>query len=251
MNLLLTLCLCAAPPQDLPPAQQQRPEPLPIPRGIVLERGERRIVIDGSLQDWPKLPAVLLDDVRQLSGSALGAYRGRGDIAARVFLMWDAEDLYLAAIVQDDWHIRLNADSPRFDEIPPADALVLTIDPNRDTRSIGRDDGRQEDSEFWIADVENQGRRVVRWDRFRGTARFAEGGAAVVQRDEDKRLTTYEVRLPWAEILPRGQEPAARMVLDLQIVIDDYDEPTDPLPQSRIGWTFGMGTRIDPGLLGR
>src|SRR5690606_1651088 len=151
--------------------------------------------------DWPALPPLFLDDPRQVSGTALGAYRGLGDVAGRVFLLWDDEALWVAASVLDDWHIRIDADSPRDTEIPPADALILTFDPARDTRSLGADRGRSDDISFWLAEVEGQGRQVVRWDRYRGTAGFAEGGQLVVRRDADAGQTTYEARLPWAAIL--------------------------------------------------
>jgi hypothetical protein len=250
MSVLLAAALTFLAPQDPPPERIQRPEPLPIPSTGILRRGERRIVVDGSLQDWPPLPPIRLDDVRQVSGTAFGAFRSLDDLAGKAFLLWDEEDLYLSIQVLDDWHIGLTEDSPRVSEIPPADAVVISFDPLRDTRTLGMDPGRGEDAEFWLADVVGQERKVVRWDRFRGVARFADGAAAVVARDAERRVTTYEARIPWREILPVGRHAGAGMVCDMQIVLNDFDEPTDPLPQTRIGWNFGMGPRIDPGLFG-
>jgi hypothetical protein len=54
-----------------------------IPQILVLPRGERTLTIDGSLIDWPELPAVRLDDRRQLSGTAHGAWRGPAPTSAR------------------------------------------------------------------------------------------------------------------------------------------------------------------------
>lgn len=252
MSVLLTATLCALVQQDPSAAAQEprRPEPLPIPRTGVLRRGERRIIVDGSLQDWPALPPIGLDDVRQVSGTALGAFRSLDDLAGKVFLLWDEEDLYVAARVLDDWHIALRADSPRISEIPPADSLLLTFDPLRDSRAFGMDPGRSEDAEFWLAEVAGQERRVVRWDRLRGSARFAEGATAIVMHEPEVHTTTYEARIPWREILPQGRDPEPGLVFDLQIVLNDYDEATDPMPQTRVGWNFGMGPRIDPWLLG-
>lgn len=252
LNAFATCLLAAAAVQDPEVGERPlpRPEPLPIPRGVALRRGDRNLVVDGSVQDWPGLPPLRLDDVRQLSGSALGAFRGPGDVAARVFLLWDDDHLWVAAQVMDDWHVRLTEASQRSSEIPPADSILLSFDPARDTRAVGPDAGRQEDAEFWIAEVEGQERGLVRWDRFRGTARFALDSEAVVLRDEEKRVTTHEARIAWREILPHGQKPDARAIFDLQIVVSDFDEPTDPMPQSRVGWTFGMGSRVDPGLYG-
>ncbi|MBK8980452.1 MAG: hypothetical protein IPM29_31505 [Planctomycetes bacterium] len=245
--------LAAVLPQVDPSAAQQQPrapEPLPIPRTLILRRGDHRIDVDGNLQDWPELPPILVDDLRQLSGTALGALRGRDDLAARLFAMWDDDALYLAAVVLDDWHVRLTRQSPQQLEIPPADALTITIDPNRDTEGIGPDRGREDDVTIWLADVEDQGSKVIAWDTYRGSASFVEGAEARVGRDDERRTTIYELRLPWAEVLGNGRHPEPRTVFDVQFVFDDFDEPTDPMPQTRAGWNFGMGTRIDPGLFG-
>jgi hypothetical protein len=141
---------------------------MPIPGTVILKLAKgKRIVVDGSLAEWPEavMPvAVNLLDTRQVSGSWLGAYNKKlqhRDISGRVFLTWDGEGLYVGAKVLDDWHRPLGRKGARLNEIPPADALMLTIDPDRNTRSLGPDDGRQEDQEFWLSDVEGQGRRMV------------------------------------------------------------------------------------------
>ncbi|MBL8729036.1 MAG: hypothetical protein JNM25_11435 [Planctomycetes bacterium] len=223
--------------------------PMLLPQAVVLPRGEREIVIDGTLTDWPELPAIRLDDQRQLSGTAGNAWRGPKDLSAFGFLLWDADALYVAFSVRDEWHRALAADSLRLTEIPAADSVVLTFDPNRDTRSIGPDPGRREDREFWLAD--EVGRQVVQWDRLRGTARVldADGARVVVLHDKEASITSYEARIPWREVLPPGRDPVAGLVFDMQIVVNDFDESTDPMPQTRIGWTFGCGPIVDPGLL--
>lgn len=224
---------------------------MPVPRTLVKHRGQRTIFIDGSLQDWPQaVPLLLLSDPRQLSGTALGAWRGPRDLAAEAFMLWDADDLLVAVVVSDEWHRALTKDSPRLLEIPPADCVMLSFDPRRDTKSIGADSGREEDRDFWLADVEGQGRKLVLWDRLRGTAGYGSGAVAVVKHDRKKGMTTYEARIPWKEILPDDVRPAPDLVIDMQIVVNDFDELTDPIPQTRIGWTFGTSARIDPGLLG-
>lgn len=233
--------------QDPPPDTRG---PMLLPQAVVLPRGDLRIAIDGTLTDWPELPALQLDDPRQLSGTAHKAWNGPRDLSAFAFLLWDEENLYLACTVRDEWHRPLDAESLRLSEIPVADSVVVTFDPDRNTRGIGPDPGRREDREFWLAD--NTGREVVQWDRLRGTARVLDEKQArvVVLHDTEQGITTYEARLPWHEILPTGRAPKVGLVMDLQIVVNDYDEATDPFPQTRIGWTFGCGNAIDPGLLG-
>jgi hypothetical protein len=221
-----------------------------LPQAVVLPRGAADIAVDGTLTDWPELPALRLDDQRQLSGTAIGAWNGPQDLSAVAFLMWDESHLFVACVVKDEWHRALDANTLQLSEVPIADSVVFTFDPDRDTRATGPDPGRREDREFWLAD-ENS-REVVQWDRLRSTARVLEAAAArmVVLHDKEQSITTYEARIPWNEILPPGRKPAAGLVIDLQIVVNDFDESTDPMPQTRIGWTFGCAPVVDPGLLG-
>lgn len=235
--------------QPSAPAGARPPQPMLLPQAVVLPRGDREITIDGSLADWPELPALRLDDRRQLSGTADGAWRGPEDASAVAFMMWDAGALYFACSVRDEWHRALDADTLLLTEIPAADSVVLTFDPDRNTRGNGPDPGRAEDREFWLAD--EAGRQVVQWDRLRGTARVLDAPARVVAlHDKEHGITSYEALIPLTEILPPGRKPAVGTCFDLQIVVNDFDESTDPMPQTRLGWTFGVGPVVDPGLLG-
>jgi hypothetical protein len=194
---------------------------------------------------------LLLIDTRQVSGTALHAYLGPSDLSAQAFLAWNDDDLYIAAKVKDDWHRPLGAKVYGVSEIPPADSVVITVDPKRDTRTLGRDLGRSEDTEFWLADVPGAGKgMVVQWDRFRGQADWTKGATLVVARDDSLKVTTYEARIPWQAVLPLDGRPLVGAIYDLQVVVNDLDEITDIMPQTRVGWTFGVGPRIDPGLLG-
>ncbi len=238
-----------APTAPVPGAPQARPEVMLLPQIVVLPRGKTEISVDGALTEWPELPGIRLDDRRQISGTAHNAWRGPDDLGAIAFMMWDDEALWFGCAVRDDWHRALEAATLALSEIPVADSVVLTFDPERNTRAIGPDPGRREDREFWLAD--EAGRQVVQWDRLRGSARVLEEAKArvVVLHDKQKGITSYEARLPWSEILPVGKKPTVGDVLDVQIVINDFDETTDSMPQTRAGLTFGVGPIVDPGLL--
>ena len=249
--LVLTLAAVAVGQGPPGAGQPQSPqvEPMLMPQVLVLPRGGRELQIDGSLIDWPELPAIRLDDQRQLSGTASEAFRGPNDLSAIAFLMWDQEALFIACAVKDEWHRALDANNLMVTEIPAADSVVLTFDPGRDTRGNGPDPGRRDDREFWLAD--EGGREVVRWDRLRGTARVLDGAVArmVVVHDKEQGITNYEARIPWQEILPASVTPQPGLVIDVQIVVNDFDEATDPMPQTRAGLTFGVSPVVDPGLL--
>lgn len=245
---IATLASTVCAQQDPDPAV---PGPMATPRGIVFAKAaDRRLVIDGSLQDWPEVPMLRLDDSRQVSGTALGTFRGAKDCSAQAFTLWDEKNFYFAAKVKDDRHLYLTAKTPQRTEFPPSDAIELSFDPRRDTRAIGADPGRSEDVTFWLGDSEDAGKAIIRWDRLRGTARLAEGGRIVVERDDESGVTTYEARIPWFEILPADEGAKAGSLLDVSFVVNDFDVPLDPMPDTRVGWTFGTGLRIDPGLYG-
>jgi hypothetical protein len=250
---LFALLLAPAPAQQAPQSQgqqgRQQVKAMLLPQAVVLPVGDRKIDIDGSLIDWPKLPAMQLNDPRQLSGTRHGAWYGRADASAVVFMMWGEEGLYIACTALDQWHRELDAKTLALTEIPAADSLVLSFDPDRNTRANGPDPGRREDREFWLAD--ETAREVVQWDRLRGAARMLPRPARmVVLHDKEQGLTTYEALIPWPEILPPGKQPQVGKSIDLQMILNDFDEVTDSMPQTRIGWTFGMGPVVDPGLLG-
>lgn len=246
---LLPLAAQQQPSPQQPSPQQRQLQAMLLPQGLALPRAGREITIDGSLIDWPKLPAMQLNDRRQLSGTGHGAWRGFDDASAVVFMMWDQNALYVACSARDEWHRALDANTLQLTEIPAADSLMLTFDPERDTRANGPDPGRDDDREFWLAD--ENGREVVQWDRLRGTARVLPAPARmVVVHDQEQGITSYEALIPWSEILLPGKQAAPGKVVDLQMVLNDFDEKTDSMPQTRVGWTFGMGPVVDPGILG-
>ncbi len=252
---LASLLSCAvaqdpvAPPQNAPMLDPNAPrEPMPVSVGFACHRAGRAIEIDGSLVDWPELPAIDMQDVRQISGTSGGAWRSPADCAAVAFLMWDGDHLWFAATVKDEWHRALDPKTITLLETPIADNVMLSIDPRRDTRSLGPDPRRADDSEFWLS--EESSHEVMRWDRYRGTAGVVNDARVVVSHDREKGITTYEAQLPWKTLLPLGVEPRPGTVVDMQIVVSDFDESTDPMPQTRIGWTFGCGVGADAALFG-
>ncbi|MCB9870225.1 MAG: hypothetical protein H6837_10235 [Planctomycetes bacterium] len=231
-------------------ADAPRFKPVPIPRALVKALGDRKITIDGALDDWPKVVPISLRDPRQVSGTALGAYRGPNDISAQLYMLWDAQYLYVAAQVLDDWHRGLPSKAGLRQEIPPVDHVMLIFDPERNTRDMGDDRGRVEDRGFYLADLERTAGKLITWDLLRGSKTVTPGGSLQVTRRDKEGVTIYEARIPWDAVLPPGQHPQLGRVLDLQILVDDFDEATDSLPQTRVGWTFGMGPQISPALWG-
>ncbi|MDP6424732.1 MAG: sugar-binding protein [Planctomycetota bacterium] len=250
----LGVCAATCPAQKRPTGPKQRPLIVaPNPTYPVIQRGGKNIFIDGSLHDWPKTAAILLDTPGQLSGTAHRHWRGMSDLAARGGMLWDEEKLYLWFLIQDDWGRPLPAKDVRGAGLtPPGDCIVLYFDPRRDTRSYGPHDGRKEDREFWIGmSARGQGATVVvRWQRRFATAVRAKDVEARILYDTKVKRYTAEVAIPWQSILPAGMKPSKGLAIDTQIILNDYDSPTDPFAQTRIGWTFGSGPIINPAIYG-
>jgi hypothetical protein len=229
------------------PPQQQRTV-MAVPTHPVLRR-DTAIQVDGSLHEWPAhMPALVLDDPRQLSGTAHKHWRGASDLSARGGMLWDAERLYLWLLVIDDWGrpmpTRQVPDAPL---LPPGDSVVLYFDPRRDTRSYGPDPGRADDREFWIGMDESGRSHIAACQRRFATATFDHAARAVVLYNREKRVWTIEASIPWCELELTPEQGSA---IDFTVILNDYDEPTDLLPQTRVGWTFGTGPSIDPALYG-
>ena len=70
------------PNTNKPKAKPKTPNTMRLPQAVVLPVGKSEIKIDGSLVDWPKLPAMQLNDRSQLSGTGHGAWRGLKDLSA-------------------------------------------------------------------------------------------------------------------------------------------------------------------------
>lgn len=239
------------------PGQQKKQRPqrklLPLPVYPARHRGKRKITVDGSLHEWPaRLPAIILSDIRQLSGTAFGAYRGETDLTAQGAGLWDEEKLYLFFRIRDDWGRPLNTQLrlPNRMLQPPADSITLFFDPKRDTRSAGPDRGRVDDREYWCGMTTSGGTLFVEWQRFRALAGLPESAKARMLWNRKQREFTIEMSIPWKSISKDFFQPKTGASMDMQIIVDDYDAPTDTLPQTRIGWTFGSSPILNPAIYG-
>jgi len=256
LALLAGLLPASSPAQTKKPPRRQDKEPRPIevmaiPTYPVMRVETGTLTTDGSMHEWPgAVYSLKLYDPRQVSGSANGQYRGRNDVSARAGLVWDDEELHLFMHVFDDWEFAV---PPRRvsggRQMPPGDSIVLRFDPNRDTRTYGRDPGRVEDREFWIFRTEKGETHIVDWQRLANSQRKT-GARAVLSYNRKAKAYTLEASIPWTDILPTGRKPEEGLAIDFQVIYNDHDAPTDPLPQTRIGWTFGCGPVIDPAIYG-
>ncbi|GEM_PF-2197268 len=263
--ILLATLLCSAwtlavPPagrsQEGPSAEHRKPQkriqalPLPVHPAVRVPRG--RIHVDGSLSEWPgALPGLMLDHPLQVSGTAHSSWRGPKDLAGRGSLLWDEERLYLGFVILDDWARPFRPEVLRSLGLPPpGDTIRFLFDPFRDSRHAGPDPGRKEDFEILFGRDREGTTRVVLTKRQSDRVSKAPKIRAVLTYDKESKRYTLEAAIPWSEFPGMKEPPREGSAFDLQVVINDFDAVTDPLPQSRIGWTFGCGPVIAPFVFG-
>ncbi|PIE22389.1 MAG: hypothetical protein CSA62_12845 [Planctomycetota bacterium] len=252
--LLLTLPVLGQ--REAAPAQKQEAvrkfAVLDVPCYPVI-RSPHEISIDGSLAEWPKeVPALLIDDPRQLSGTAHQSWRGQSDLAARGALLWDEERLYLSFFIRDDWPRALPKETPLAAPLfPPCDQFELFFDPKRDTRAAGSDPGRREDHQYVMGLQANRRSFSIAWRRRNGSPEPKSGFRGVMLYDVRQKAWVVEASVPWSELLGSGTTPKQGLAIDANFIFSDYDAPSDDLAQTRIGWTFGSHPQsIDPAMYG-
>jgi len=72
-----------------------------LPAELTLKDSPRPIRVDGKLKDWPESRVVLMDR-EDFVAEGRGFWQGPADGSAKVYLTYDAEYLYLAAVVMQD-----------------------------------------------------------------------------------------------------------------------------------------------------
>ena len=96
-----------APPPTAAPAVSPTPDELARPNGAVLvaTRRDTPPAIDAQSDDWPSDLPHRIDQI--VFGA--GSWQGAGDQVARFNAMWDAANLYLFVVVEDDTHVQNDA----------------------------------------------------------------------------------------------------------------------------------------------
>ena len=248
LTLLLAFLLL---PQASRPPTPRVLELLELPTHPVLMRGSRTINIDGSLHEWPKnMPGFVLNDPRQLSGTAHQSWLGKKDLSMSGTVLWDEKALIFAFTVVDDWPRAISRRRfPVGGQFPPGDCLHLFFDPRRDTRRYGPDPGRREDREYWFGMTGSGETFCLALNRKSGK-RYATKARRKVLYSREQKGYSIELAIPWEEILGKGIKPKKGMAIDFQIIFNDFDDPNDRLPQTRLGWTFGSSPRPNPAVYG-
>ena len=184
-----------------------------------------------------------LDDISQIHGykgqGELEEYGGEGDLSGFGYLKWDNDNFYMMVKVKDDIHIQTSSGSG----IWQGDGLQFCIDPSRGEK-IGKNDWH----EIGIV-VTNEGdTHMWKWLSIPGIA----GGevkdyVGCAKRNEDDKTVTYEVQIPWKQLLPLGTTVSPNRIIGFSVIANEDDG------KGRDGWIqymSGIGSGKDAHLFG-
>ncbi|RKP53242.1 S-layer protein [Cohnella endophytica] len=162
----------------------------------------------------PDVPPILLNSIEQYA-SVGGAWGGTNDLSAQASVKWDTQKLYFSVEVKDDVH----AQSWKNGDIWQGDSIQIGIDMSRKNGSASANV-----SEMGFA-LGNDG-TVSNW-RWRAPTGLATGtinGAQVsIVRNENKKLTTYQIAIPIASLLGAGSAFNPNDPIGFTLLVNEND----------------------------
>ena len=182
--------------------------------------------IDGRLcEDWRSDRAAMLDKPRYIERVQSGAlpkrfWYGPNDLSAKMYLGWDAKNLYLALDVSDDVQTTHDFDADEW----RGDCLIVAIDPEWDGgyRLHGGD------NLFWLA-LSAKPKRPDEDDDQRI------GGEHRIKVKEDESGTVYELSIPWDDVGVERPRAGVRFGLNIMVIDDDSGREL-----KAVSWTPGL-----------
>ncbi|KRE99422.1 hypothetical protein ASG89_28080 [Paenibacillus sp. Soil766] len=175
--------------------------------------------IDGTLIEasWHNGMPIIIN--RSDQNKNIANWGGEQDLSGKGYLKWDRNHLYFGMEVQDNIHVQKGTGGDMWQ----GDSIQFSIDTGRVNGS-----GSAENNEFGIA-LGEQGPMVWRWLSANGkpTGEMTTVQGAVTRSGN---ATTYELAIPWSELLPEGQSPQDKDIFGFSMLINENDGTT------RRGW---------------
>lgn len=218
------------------------------------------IVIDGKLDDWNTSSPIVINQEAQVIRD-LSFWQGENDLSVTVYVMWDEENLYLAADVTEDTPYGAI-------EMLPLDGednfkLYISTDPTADPArtAYGTNDFLLYlvvDNNYWDTAFDRTMVEKELLQRF--TTKGMDGGEDVLTGYEKASVLTttgfvYEAVIPWSNFSNAKipvYTPTAGDTVQFNFAITDISYPcpgTEYIPQ--MAWTGDLGINTNPSLWGR
>jgi hypothetical protein len=176
-------------------------------------------VVDGNLSEASWLGSMPIVINRPDQNKNIAGWNGEQDLSGKGYLKWDRNHLYFGMEVQDDVHHQKGTGGDMWQ----GDSIQFAIDTGR-----ANGVGSAENNEFGIA-LGEQGPIVWRWLASNGNP-IGEMPTAQAAVSRNGLSTSYELAIPWAELLPEGKPPADGDILGFSMLINENDGTT------RRGW---------------
>lgn len=167
-------------------------------------------VLDGRLDDWPRLPQAVVSGPGDWhpADPRFAEYGDPEDISAEIRVAWDNQSLYVAIGTLDDELVRVRSAG----EIDRGDSIVLAF----------AGDGPGEVNQFVVA-LLKAASLVWRAEPAQEAGEVRTIGRALWARpgDEDDIYVTYELAIPWPELKPIRPIPGAQFTATFSVCDDD------------------------------
>ncbi|GBG06267.1 hypothetical protein PAT3040_00784 [Paenibacillus agaridevorans] len=159
-------------------------------------------------------------------------YLGESDLDGQFWLHYDRDHFYLTAKLSDDAH----AYQAEGAEIWKNDSIQFAI-------AQGVPGSTSQWYEYGISDTA-KGPQIYRWIAPTGVARGpVTNGQLQISRDEEQKLTIYELALPWSELAPiKYNQPDG---IHFSLLVNDNDGTGR---KGWIEWASGIGLEKKPSL---
>ena len=216
-----------------------------IPEAIAWKVTEA-IVIDGNLDEWNLSSPIVIEREGQLikrAESGVGIWSGPTDLSAKVYLMWDESNLYVAAEVIDDTPFMYREGFP-LDE---ADSMILYFSTNP-SADPGR--GAYESTDFRVVFlIDNcyfdtgidrsmvDDKRGIETQGMQGYEQVLDGYECAVGGLEGGY--TFEAKIPWSNFsspeIPLFV-PAKGMTIGFDVELSDLDATCPGASTCSMAW---------------
>jgi len=203
-------------------------------RRFVCRKTERKIIIDGSLNDWKDFEPLRLNRKEQV----VGPWKGIDDLSAKIFLSWDKDYLYFAAEVRDDIFCQEYSGT----DLWQGDSVQIALDTLNDDSS----ELNEGDYEFLFA-LTPKGKEVF---KHTGKENSILGEKAKdipfhINIHSEEGIYIYEAAISWNQMNPL--KPEKGTICGFNVVVNDNDGDGS---KSYIEWTPGIRESKDTSYFG-
>lgn len=177
-------------------------------------KAAKRVVVDGKLDEWVNVQEVPFKGADMVVAGDASTYQGPTDLSARVYVTWDAKNLYIAADVSDD--VVLQGYSGAYIFQGDGFQLFLALEEGHKDRS------HYGSLDFQFGFTPGTDAKEPSWHLWNNTTFFENLKVRAARTD---RGYTLEVAIPWEEL---GFTPSVGTRIGFDLGMTDADIEGEP-----------------------